>query len=286
MVFPSRVFSCQELRELADLIVDAYREYNIRLDPGSEIARYINSARRLTSYWDTGDKTITRDTRQFARILVESLRCVRVGEAIRLANKKPNLQPCLRKMLKGQIDPWDKKRTIAKDFWFEISVLARLEFAGINAQLVEPPDIKFVLSGREIVIACKCAYSESNLGRQLKRAKEQIDRAGEKGMIAISVDALLDHSELVLAPDVQELRRRVTGQIEGLLRRHAGSLPVWTNSTSVIGIVLFASTLSIVEKGNTPREGQYAFVVNQCSKDSQYWPVVDEFGDKLMDAKF
>lgn len=286
MDFASKVLSCQEINKLGDLILDVYRNYGIKLDPRSEIAHYVNSAKRLASSWETGDKTITRDSRQFATILLECLKCVRVGEAIKLAKKKPNLQPFLKKMLKGQIDPTDKKRTLAKDFWFEISVLARLQLAGIHADLIEPPDIQIIMGGRKLGIACKCAYSESNLGKQFRKAKNQIARSGEKGIIAICVDALLDHSELVIAPDVRELHGRVTGQIEGLLRRHARLLPTWINSRNVIGIVLFASTLSIVEEGNTPREGQHAFVVNRCSRDSPYWQVVDEFGDKLMDARF
>ena len=248
--------------------------------------RYVNSAKLLFSKWQAGDKSITYDSNEFFRILEGSLECLRIGTAIRLVKNKPNLQLHLKKMLKGYLDPTGNKRTVAKDFWFEISVLARLEIAGISSELVDPPDVEFVIDGSKFVIACKCAYSESNLKVQIRRARRQILRTGKKGIIAICIDALLDHSYLVIVPTQDQLYKRIADQTEVFLKQHERLLPGWINSRKVIGLLIFASTLSIVENERTPREGQFVLINNRCTPNSPSSRVIQKLAAQLENAEF
>jgi hypothetical protein len=284
--FKETKFSYEEISRLGDLIVNVYNQHGIKLDPDSEIMQYVNSAKLLSSKWQAADKSITRNSREFFRILEGTLECLRIGSAIQLIRNKPNMQLNLKKMLKGQIDPTEKKRTEAKDFWFEISVLARLEIAGISAELVEPPDIEFVLDDSKFVIACKCAYTESNLKGQIRKATRQILRTGKKGIIAICVDALLDHSDLVIAPTSDELYTRIADKTENILKSYEQFLPIWIDSRKVIGLLLFASTLSIIEDEKSPREGQFVLVNNRCTPTSPFFQVVQKLGTQLLNANF
>jgi hypothetical protein len=283
--FKASTFSYEEISRLGDLIVTMYNQHGVQLDPTSEIARYVDSAKRLSSAWQAGDKTITRDSRQFFRILEGSMECLKIGKALQWARNKPDLQLHLKKILKGSIDPTGKQRTEAKDFWFELMVLARLEAAGIHSDLVEPPDVQFELNGSKFVVACKCAYRESNLKVQLRKATRQILKTDQKGIMAICIDALLNHSDLVIAPSQRDLYNRVMDKTERFLKQHERLLPAWINSRKVIGLLIFASTLSIIEDEKVPREGHFVLVNNRCTMNSPYFQIVRQLGSLLESAE-
>ncbi|MGB8657165.1 MAG: hypothetical protein WCE90_05205 [Candidatus Zixiibacteriota bacterium] len=285
MSFKVTTISYEDVSKFGDLIVSVYDQFNISLNPQSQIMRYVNSAKLLFSKWQADDDSMSHNRREFFGIMEGCLECLRIGTAIQWVKNKPNLQLHLKKMLKGYIDPTGKKRTEAKDFWFELNVLARLESAGIHAELVEPPDIEFVLDGSKFVIACKCAYSESNLEVQIKRAKRQISRTSEKGIIAISIDALLDHSDLVIAPTQSDLYNRIADKAQRFLRQYEQFLPDWINSRRVIGLLIFASTLSIIEDEKTPREGQFVLINNRCTPGSPYMLDLQKLAGLLENAE-
>ncbi|HEX7400684.1 MAG TPA: hypothetical protein VF369_00770 [candidate division Zixibacteria bacterium] len=286
MSFKATSISYEDVSKLGDLIVDVYNQFDIPLAPQSEMMRYIKSAKLLFSEWQADDKNITNNSRKFFGIMEGCLECLRIGSAMQWVKNKPNLQLHLKKMLKGFIDPTEKERTDAKDFWFEINVAARLESAGIRAELVDPPDIEFVLDSSKYVIACKCTYSESNLEEQIRRARKQILRTSEKGIIAICIDALIDHSDLVIAPTQSVLYSRIMDKTERFLKQYERFLPDWINSRKVIGLLIFASTLSIIEDENTPREGQFVLINNRCSPNSPYMQVMKNLAGLLENAKF
>lgn len=264
MAFKTQRITYPEVAKLGDLILDVYHRHGITLQSGSSILRYIASAKLMLSKWQAGEQTFK--PRECASTLEESLECLRIGSAIRWLENKPNLKDKLKRLLQGTVDPTQKARTEAKDYLFELNLAARLESAGIDSSLVEP-DIMLDLSGAKLAVACKCVYSARNLESQVRKAVAQILKAGEKGIIALSIDAQLKQSQLTSVPTEAEHYRRVANQAKHFLNlnrarvcKHVGV------RKDVIGLLLSASTLSLVQDIRLPQEGSYLLLNNLCSE--------------------
>ena len=71
-----------------------------------------------------------------------------------------------------------------RDRQFELYVAARLQMAGMPPAFVEP-DVRSDLSGWPFVVAAKRVKSRKSLLRQIKSARDQIDKAATDGIVAM-----------------------------------------------------------------------------------------------------
>jgi hypothetical protein len=71
-----------------------------------------------------------------------------------------------------------------RDQQFELYVAARLQMAGLPASFAEP-DIRSALSGWPFAVAAKRVKSRKGLLRQIKGARDQIERVAPDGIIAL-----------------------------------------------------------------------------------------------------
>jgi len=271
MTFKLTTYTYQEISDLGNLIRDVYAKNEINLPPNSPVMEYINSAEKLCSSWLAGCETIKEDKKDFLRILENTLECLRLGSALKWTKDSNTLDRHLKFMLKGFIDPTNKERTRAKDFCFELQMTEVLTSAGITANLVEPPDIVFNLEDLELVIACKCAYSPANLEKNIKKATRQIRKTEKKGLIALSIDALVDHSKLLQVQDDNEFYNLIDGYTTGFIKQYERQLPYWIGSRNVIGIIVSLSTLTLLKQRKLPSVAQYIVINPRCSENSPYY---------------
>jgi len=281
MTFKLTTQTYKKISEFGDLIRDEYAKNGINLPPNSFVMDYIKSAELLDSAWSKGDRTITEDKEKFSKVLENTLECFRLGSALKWAMNKNTLDRSLRHILKGSIDPTDKKRTEAKDFCFELQIIEILESAGINADLIEPPDIVFTLDDLELVIACKCAYSLGNLEKNIRKATRQIVKAGKKGLIALSIDGLVDHLRLLLVKDEHEIHNLIDGYATAFIRKYEKSFPFWIRSRNVIGIIISLSTLTILRDRKLPTTAQYIIINPRCTENSPYFAKLEKLKSLL-----
>lgn len=284
MAFKTQRITYREVDELGNLILDVYHRYGITLQSDSPILRYISSAKLMFSKWQAGERTFK--PRERASMLEEGLECLRIGSAIRWLESKPNLKEKLKKLLQGTVDPTQKVRTEAKDYFFELNLASRLESAGVDPSLMEP-DMMLNLSGTKLAVACKCIYSARNLGSQVKKAADQILRTGEKGIIALCIDAQLRQSPLMSVPTQAEFNRRVEDQTRQFLNLNRAKIRDRVGGRKdVIGLLLFVSTLSLVEDIKLPQEGQYLRLDNVCSENEPEIELVKTLASRLEAMSF
>lgn len=79
----------------------------------------------------------------------------------------------------------------------EIELWRLLRDRGVDAELIEPPNIAATFPAGRLVIACKHLYSEANIEKVLSGAVHQIERSDSPGIVSFCPDADPQDLELV-----------------------------------------------------------------------------------------
>ncbi|MFH2056677.1 MAG: hypothetical protein ABIJ61_12010 [bacterium] len=270
----------EELAEFAVLLEEAFLESGVDIPRGSEVAGYIDAAKRLSRARIEGEDLSNMGEPKFLALVEKVLECQRLATAVRWARSEPNLARHMERLLRGSVDPTAKKRTAAKDKAFELIMHSIFNSSGICARLAEP-DIVFALEGREYSIACKCLYSPKNIQKQISRAKRQIVESGRRGLIAMSIENVVRLKDLLFVPDLEALNDRITRAAGAFAKHYDTQFAKWINTAKVIGLMMSLSSLITVQRENLFLSAQHVILMNRVSEDSPYFSVLTEINELL-----
>lgn len=207
-----------ELKERAKAIEDLFTEANVRLQPDSGLGHMIQNAKDLWESW-----FLNESGRQTYEMLFAAMHLNRIAEAILPLKGEPEQAQYLRNVLSGTLDFFERRKSHAKNIFWELEVWSNLRKKTKHVFLRDPPDVVVNFNDTRIGIACKKIYSERHVQNVLSQATSQIEKEFEFGIAAINIDDLLpSQSTLNLESShaVAERLHHYNGEFLGRHDRH------------------------------------------------------------------
>lgn len=204
-----------ELKKRAIAIEDLFTEVNVRLRPDSGLGRMIQNAKDLWESWflnESGGQTY--------EMLFVAMHLDRIAEAMLSLKGEPEQAQYLKDILSGTLDFFERKKSHAKNIFWELEVWSRLRKKTKQVFLKEPPDVVVNFDDTRIGIACKKIYSERHVQNVLSQAVSQIEREFEFGIAAINIDDLLPPQAILNLESSHEVAERLHQHNGEFLRRH------------------------------------------------------------------
>lgn len=175
------MISYADIAAQAGLIQKFFTKYKRPLS--SDLVELCRAATDLSEKWKKG-KTSELST----RVLYQAISLNRIANAVLPLDGHPRAEELAEKLANGGISMIDHDRTLARDIFWEIECWHFMNQAGLNAELIDPPDIVWNVKGKKTALACKRIYSEKHIQRVLSNAVHQIEKAGGFGFAAFQLE--------------------------------------------------------------------------------------------------
>jgi hypothetical protein len=228
----------------------ALEQFGITLHPQSRVSLF---ERRLRRLGERGIDQAIRDHNFDWTEFTEGNRDVMELSFI-LEKLMPLFPDEMKSALKGIISgaplPSGDANTVARDIQFQLYVTARLAHSGFPLKLHEP-DLVFAYEGSEYGIAAKRISSAKQLKRRIKEAVNQLEKAGLKGFIALSLDRMLlekPGDPRIAAMDETSLGEAAPKLMEGLLKKHGRLIARLLIAPSVVGFLGHLVIQGVIQK--------------------------------------
>ncbi len=281
--------SAQDIADYALMVEDTFLKFGVGIPPSSEIGRIISFGKEYSESLRIGTDQSSWGQDKYREIMSGVLQLQIIASVVKFAGHRPEIQPMLRKLMKGSVDPTSIEHSKAKDFMFELQMLSLLDSGKINSELKEP-DIVFELQGQQYAMACKTLYKSNNQSRslenQLRKAKRQISISGLHGVVALAIQFVVRDRRLFLSSSEPDFGRIVSSESERFLKRYEDVIFRTLGGTKIFGVLLLHTTLVQLESEKIFASAQYLLGRNLCSLQSQYMHVLNELEDKLLARRF
>lgn len=181
----------------------------------TNLTRMITNAKLLSELW-----LANRVDELHPQMLFDTHHLLRFLDAVLPLKTNPKCQTYLKAMLSGALDFFDRRRSQAKDIFWELEIWSTLYRAGIESELLDPPDVIAKLNGRVIGIACKKLYSEGHVQNVLSEAVSQVEAAFDLSIVAINIDDLTPINSVLKTRGVQDVELLLSEFNQKFLHRH------------------------------------------------------------------
>jgi hypothetical protein len=196
---PEHVPQIREFREIRDDLeaaIEWIKKRGGRVD-SSRLSTYLSDLNALEASWqvDGGDALIRQKShRRVLNSLMEADAIGQVVKILRTQNPVPeSINDKLFTCVCGPILPEDENAAAssnrARNFFFELRLLALFLTAGLPAKPGESPDIETAIDGRVVYLECKRAFSLKSLKNLTSGAIDQLLNAFDRDSCAIGVIA-------------------------------------------------------------------------------------------------
>lgn len=247
------VVTYADLQKNATCIRALYADHAIELPPMSGLGTLCDEADALDSAWNEG--TIDSETNER---LFRVAHFRRVSEAVIELRRTPDPAPYLQRLKSGSLDPFDRNESDAKNILWEVDLWRILRERGVDAELIEPPDIAAKLPAGRLVIACKHLYSELNVAKVLSGAVGQIKTAGHPGIVSFCLDDLLPRGALLTARGFASALEMLNSKNMEFLARHERYFLRYMQPKRILGVLISTGTVADIQGAdqrlNTIRE--------------------------------
>ena len=146
----------------------------------------------------------------------------------------------VKKVLKDSVFPQDNRnQSKGRDFQFELFVAAICQYAGMGPIDREEPDVRCFVNGTQYGIAAKRVKSTGNLGKCIKKAADQIEKAGIPGIVALETSLLFNQGNVRIdlpIPDA-DFGPRYAHALREHIRMYHDKIQEWVRGKGVRGIV-------------------------------------------------
>ncbi len=149
------------------------------------------------------------------------------------------LRAVLPTLLRGPVVPGDKPQNERpRNLQFEYFLAAQLVHSGLLVTL-EEPDMIFVHDSESVPLAAKRMTRAGQVIPRLREAVSQLNRAGDRGLVALSLDRLLPVSPpYVGARSEQALDDAAATLLVQALRPHAAAAREVTRKSDILGLIV------------------------------------------------
>jgi hypothetical protein len=275
---PDRTWRYREVADGAARVRELYRERGIRLHRDSALGRLLREAEALNRDWESG-----RSGPGDMRRLVAAAHANRIICVLDVVGREPDAQEALRRIA-ANVDLAGRDQSQGKDALWELELLVKCRARGVDAALVDPPDLVVRVSLGELGIACKKIYSERGVGAQIRKGGKQLGPYGGAGLIALNLDDLLPEDVILRAANIADAGRVLAAFIDEFIARHGRAMQQSVLESKCDGLLLSAHTQADIT-GSRVRLNNYAhstlWTVETASQQSH--ARIQEFG-RLMGA--
>lgn len=168
---------------VADALEDLFAWHQSPVKPGSELDRILRAARSLGA--KVGEPA---DIAVPVQELMDAYCCARLANSALHLDFRPAHRHFFSDLQNGSLNFWNSERSKAKDTEWEIFLWSHFNHGMPDSADLFEPDIVLKLPFRRVGIACKKAYSEASIIRQIEVGAEQVARAHLPGIVAVSLD--------------------------------------------------------------------------------------------------
>ena len=179
----------------------------------------------------------------FLNSYVEATELIRVKNALEHIESSKYLSQ-LKKATAGQIFRNIANNDSSRDFFFELTLAARLINAGYSVTVDELADSVAYISGAKVFFECKRITSQKMVKARVKYASTQLKQRflneiskNIKGIICLNVTELLNpHLVMVVGQDIQELKKYHSELLTSFVKSHNRELNI-NNKENILGVI-------------------------------------------------
>lgn len=224
-----------EIRDRANTLEKLFSEQGIRLSGSSGLGGYIRKAKLLASAWENGERP-----ENFPKLMVAASHLDGIAQACLGFCREPEGRALLKRLLVGNLDPFDRVPSQGKDALWEMELGYILRRQRIDVRPGEP-DLLMRLAGTNVGVACKKIYSEKGARKAFSTGVEQIRRSGLHGILAVNIDDTLAPGAYVVAPDLHNFFGAVDNLCVHFANRHHNSLSKYLARGRSMAAIISAS---------------------------------------------
>jgi hypothetical protein len=192
-LFRSNTQSYLQIKDKAKALEQLYEESAVPLPKTCDLAGLIDDAKSLSDSWlgSVGDGLSVT-------VLFRACLLARIADAVLPLSRVPDRAKYLT-AITGSLNLLSRRRSKAKDVFWELELWWILLEHSFHATLAEPPDIVITFEDSKIGVACKKVYSERHIQNVLSEAVGQIEGAFDFGIVALNLDELVPANHLCQA---------------------------------------------------------------------------------------
>lgn len=234
--------SYKEISTLAEQARAIFQSRGIRLHRDSSLGRILRAANDLSTSWDQGKRMGS------IHKILGAAQANRVARAVIAAADEINALESLRRIAGNQMDLMGRVQSQGKDLW-ELELRDMLRRRGVEAELVDPPDIVATVAGFAVPIACKKIYSEKGVEAQVRKGVKQVEAHGVGGLVALNIDDLLPGDSILKRRNHISASTSLGVFVRQFIERHRFTLQRYVAEGRCDGIFISATCVCDLDEG-------------------------------------
>jgi len=230
-----------EVRLQAHRIEEIFSAENIPISPTCGLYQAVSRAKEI------GERALNSEADVFVTDIFEVLAFDRLAESIVTLDEAPNRAEYLRKMTSGELDPFIRKKSHAKDIFWEIELWSILRRNHAAAALEDPPDILVPLDHGTLGISCKKIYSERNVEKVISNAVHQVEGSFDAGVIALNIDELVPKDSVLKVNSERIAYRKLRHITELFLQNHQRYFRKYLSTGRTVAAMVCVNVIADIE---------------------------------------
>jgi hypothetical protein len=239
--------SLPDLKADAIRIEELYNRHKVRLSRQSGLGKLIATVKASSDRWILNEESPNGMPDHF-----QSLHFGRVAEGLLTLGNVENPSEYLRRMLDGSLDFFERRKSVAKNTLWELSLFARLRARHQDVWLKDPPDICVQIGKTRVGIACKKVYSVKNLSKLLSEAVSQVGDESAFGVAALNIDEFIPGQHLLKKPTSSDAFETLRTIKDKFIAEQQGLFSRYLVPGRIIAVLVDITVLADIP-GNNPR---------------------------------
>jgi hypothetical protein len=216
----------------------------------------VNNAKILSDNW-----FLNKQEEINYKIFFLGIHLDRIADAILPLRNMNDKAPYLKGLLSGSLNFFERKRSTAKNVFWELELWSKLGKRTQKVFLYEPPDIIVEYGKSRIGIACKKLYSEKHVQNVLSQAVNQIESEFAFGIVAINLDDLLPQDVVLKMHSTVAVLERLNQVNSAFIHKHERHLRKYLSSARILSAIVSCSVLADVESETARFMNSYQWTV-------------------------
>jgi hypothetical protein len=265
-----------QIKDKALAVEELFETNGVKIPPTSKLAHLIANAKSL---W----QNLISDMLSYEMVF-QSIHFNRIADAVLPLRHQKYARVYIRKLLRGNLEFFERVPSHAKDFFWEIELWSKLYRKIPQAFLQDPPDIIVPFEDTTIGIVCKNFYSEKHVQEVLSKGVSQVGGSFDFGIVSFNIDDLLPEGVIAKARDDRHLAEILLERNHTFIERHKHHFQRYLTDGRLIAI--FVSTTVIADILNATPRLYNASQLNIWSPkgiDERYKRQINRLYDLIMD---
>lgn len=245
-----------EIKNRAQEIENIYSDAGIRLPPNSSLGQLVGNTKELSN-----NCLLNKEDDLGYEMFFGGIHLDRIADAILPLRDERKRGHYLKDLTSGSLNFFERKRSKAKNIFWELEVWAKLRRRTEKVFLVEPPDIAIEYDESRIGIACKKLYSERHVQNVLSQAVEQVEKEYDFGIVAINLDDLLPEDVVLKMESTEAVGKKLNQINSEFIHRHIRHLTKYLSIGRIMSAIVSCSVVADIESERPRFRNSYQWTV-------------------------